>query len=172
MDEQVVWKGSSSHWLNFHIYLFSMLSFFLLVFGLWKIWPTLQKNSPVLLWGGIGISLTPLIIFAYRWIRLKLIIFEVTTERIKIISGIFNRKTITIELYRVKDYVLGEPFFMRLAGLGNILLTTSDPDTPKIVLQAIVHPGPLMDKIRTHVEACRGAKGVRQLDVDQLDNIQ
>ncbi len=40
-----------------------------------------------------------------------------------------------LELYRVKDIVLNEPFLLRLVGLSNIVLVTSDRSTPVFVVE-------------------------------------
>ena len=53
-------------------------------------------------------------------ILVKSIRYEITSERIKITSGIFSKQTSALELYRVKDYTLEAPFFYRLFHLGNI----------------------------------------------------
>ena len=68
---------------------------------------------------------------------IKAVSYEITSERIKITSGIFSKKTNAMELYRVKDYTLKEPFFYRLFHLGNIIILTSDHSTPQIILRAI-----------------------------------
>ena len=80
---------------------------------------------------------------------IKAVRYEITSERIKITTGYSPRQTNAMELYRVKDYTLKEPFFYRLFHLGNIYLT------PRPYHSADLHEGhsgarQLMDEIRTH----------------------
>ena len=75
-------------------------------------------------------------------------------------------KTDELELYRVRDYKFEQPFFLRLFSLGNIVLQTSDKSDPQVVLSAIPNGEELREKLRTHVEACRMKKGVREVDFE------
>ena len=103
----------------------------------------------------------------FQAVLIKAIRYEITSERIKITSGIFSKKTSAMELYRVKDYTLEAPFFYRLFHLGNITILTSDRSTPQIMLTAVPNAKKLMDDIRTHVELRRDQKRVREVDFDQ-----
>jgi uncharacterized membrane protein YdbT with pleckstrin-like domain len=80
--------------------------------------------------------------------------------------GVLNKKLDELELYRVRDYKLDQPFFLRLFSLGNIILQTSDRTHPTVVIQAIPDAENLREQLRTYVEACRTRKGVRELDVE------
>ena len=52
--------------------------------------------------------------------------YELNSERLKIKKGILSQNIEETELYRVKDYSIFKPFFLRLFGLGHLVLTTSD----------------------------------------------
>lgn len=132
--EQTIWKGSSSHFVNLGTYL--VCGFFS-----WLIFP--------------------LFIALYKWLQNKCRVFEITTERIKISRGVFSRRTDEVELYRVQDYVLEEPFRLRLFHLGNIVVTSSDNTNPVVLIEGIPDAAELRDQIRTSVERCRDRKRVR-----------
>src|SRR3970282_1972434 len=87
--------------------------------------------------------------------------YKVTTERIFYTTGIFSKKTEAMELYRVRDVDMYEPFWQRLFKLGNIRLTSSDETTENFLLKAVPNPSKLMDNIRKHVEIRRDIKRVR-----------
>jgi len=55
---------------------------------------------------------------------------------------------------------------LRLFSLSNISLQTSDKSHPHVVISAIPNGEELREQFRTHVEACRTRKGVRELDVE------
>lgn len=108
----------------------------------------------------------PLGLWLIRWWTTRTTVYELTTQRLKIHRGILTRRLEEVELYRVKDYVLEQPLFLRLLGLGNLTLVSSDATTPSIVLRAIAGVAALREQLRTAVQAERDRKRVRELDVD------
>ena len=108
----------------------------------------------------------PLGLWLIRWWTTRTTVYELTTQRLKIHRGILTRRLEEVELYRVKDYVLEQPLFLRLLGLGNLTLVSSDATTPSIVLRAIAGVAAVREQLRTAVQAERDRKRVRELDVD------
>jgi uncharacterized membrane protein YdbT with pleckstrin-like domain len=139
MPEQTVWRGSSSQWKNLGVFILCGLFCWLIV---------------------------PIFIALSRYLQTKNKIYELTTERLKITEGIFNKVTDTLELYRVKDIETRQPFFYRMLGVENVQMNTSDTSSPFIFIEAIPSPVGLGDKIRNQVEAIRAQKGVREIDVE------
>jgi uncharacterized membrane protein YdbT with pleckstrin-like domain len=139
MAEQTVWRGTSSQWKNFGLFILCGLFCWLMV---------------------------PIFIALARYLQTKNKIYELTTERLKTTEGVFSKVTDTLELYRVKDLETRQPFFSRLVGVENIQLNTSDTSSPVIVIQAIPSTVGLADKVRNQVEAIRAQKGVREIDVE------
>lgn len=109
--------------------------------------------------------IVPLFIILYKWLVVKNIKYELTTERLKTKSGILNKITNELELYRIKDFSLDEPFFLRLFGLSNIKLITSDKSHPVMTIIAIKNGQDVLEKIRLHTEISRKEKGVKELDL-------
>ena len=138
-DETLVWRGPSSQWKNFGLYLVCGLFCWLIV---------------------------PIFIALARFLQTKCKIYELTTERLKITEGVFSKKTDTLELYRVKDIETSQPFLYRLVGIENIRINTTDTTTPSVLIDAIPSQLSLADKLRNQVEAVRMKKGVRELDVE------
>ena len=93
-------------------------------------------------------------------------VYELTTQRLKIHRGILNRRLEELELYRVKDYIMDQPLLLRLLGLGNLTLVTSDASTPRIAIRAIPGVTAVREQLRTAVQSERDRKRVRELDVD------
>jgi uncharacterized membrane protein YdbT with pleckstrin-like domain len=108
----------------------------------------------------------PLFIILWKWLEVKSTKYELTTERIRSRHGVLNKNTDELELYRVRDYRFDQPFFLRIFSLGNIVLETSDRSHPTITLKAIPDGEELREVLRTHVEACRTKKGVREVDIE------
>ena len=103
---------------------------------------------------------------AAQWFVIRCRVYELTTERIRIRTGIVNRRTDEMELYRVQDITLLEPLGERLFGLGTIHITTSDDSTPNLWIEAIRGASDLREELRKSVEACRDQKRVRVTEVE------
>ncbi len=114
----------------------------------------------------LPLLLAPLGFAAIKWLENQSRVFEITNQRIKISSGIINRRTDELELYRVKDMTLIEPVWLRLFGLGNIVLVTNDVSTPNLTLAAIPKANALREELRNHVEICREQKKVRLAELE------
>jgi uncharacterized membrane protein YdbT with pleckstrin-like domain len=85
---------------------------------------------------------------------------------LKITEGVFSKVTETLELYRVKDIEVRQPFFYRMLGVENIQVNTSDLSSPVILLEAIPKAVGLADKLRNQVEIIRVQKKVREIDLE------
>ena len=87
--------------------------------------------------------------------------FELTSQRLRAHSGVLSKKTDELELYRVKDTKFDQPFFLRLFGLGNVIIVSSDTTTPISAITAIKDAQHLREQIRQLVEDRRDQKRVR-----------
>jgi len=171
MEEKTVWSGTSSQIINSGIFVLCGLVFAVLLAAVILLWPKLEPMGTAALVPAFIILLLPPAYALFQAVLIKAIRYEITSERIKISSGIFSKKNSAMELYRVKDYTMEAPFFYRLFHLGNITILTSDRSTPQIMLPAVPNAKKLMDDIRTHVELRRDQKRVREVDFDQADEI-
>ena len=102
----------------------------------------------------------PLIVY----LRTRFTIYELTEERFREKTGILSQTIEELELYRVRDYTVEKPFIMRLFGLGNLTLITSDKTNPKIYLYAIKNVENVRDLFRKNVEATRKKTGTKEVD--------
>jgi uncharacterized membrane protein YdbT with pleckstrin-like domain len=107
----------------------------------------------------------------WRWLVVRSRRYQLTSERLKIADGVLNRRIETVELYRVKDIAVTQPFVLRLAGLENITLLTSDHTAPAITIPAMRQADALGDKFRRQVEIIRDRKRVREVDFDQTGDV-
>ena len=82
----------------------------------------------------------PVFVIAWKWLVTRNIRYELTSQRLRMRSGVFNKKLEEIELYRVRDYRLDQPFFLRLFSLGNIILESSDTTAPVFPIAATPSP--------------------------------
>ena len=139
MPEETIWRGPSSQLKNLGIFILCALFCWLIV---------------------------PIFIAFARYLQTKCKIYDLTTERLKITQGVFSKATSTIELYRVKDIEVHQPFWHRMLGVENLRISTSDLSSPLLLLDAIPVAAGLPDKLRNQVEVIRVQKRVREIDLE------
>ena len=137
--EETIWRGTSSQKKNIGLFVLCLLFCWLIV---------------------------PIFIALTRFLQTKCNVYELTNERIKTTAGVFSKVTETLELYRVKDIEVRQPFIYRMLGLENIQLNTSDLSSPVVHIDAIPKTVGLADKVRNQVELIRTQKNVRELDIE------
>ena len=138
-DERV-WSGRPSQVLNLPLYIVCFLFCWLVV---------------------------PVFIAIWQWLVLRNVEYELTTERLKMREGVLNKDIDELELYRVHDYKLEKPFWLRIFSLGTITLRTADESNPVVVLKGLSESERVFELLRTYVEECRVKKRVLPLDLQQ-----
>src|SRR5687768_1993081 len=91
----------------------------------------------------------------WKWLQVKCLKLKLTDQRIIMSEGVFNKTTSEIELYRVRDIGVEEPFFLRIFGVGHILVFSTDEATSEVRLAAYPNPHWLKDQIRHFAEENR-----------------
>lgn len=154
-DENSLWKGSSSQWLNLGAFTTAILLTAGIITGGLFFPPA---------FAGL---LLPLGLVIWKYLVVRTQVFELTTERLKITSGVINQHVDEIELYRVKDSLMVRDWWMRLTGLASIKLQTSDRSMPEVVIPAIRGGSEMREILRKQVELQRDKKRVREMDFDE-----
>lgn len=157
--ETTLWRGTPSQWTNFGTYLFCVLLAAGIIYA--KTIYTGQ-GSEYLLYG----LAVPVLWVLFCWIGTSTHVYEITTERIMLTTGLLSKRTTELELYRVRDYSVSQPFWLRLVGCGHIVLVSADRTSPEVILRAVPHAATLKDQIRTHTERMRRRRGVREVELD------
>lgn len=119
-------------------------------------------SQPILAAGAV----IPILFAFFKALKVRTTRIDVSTERITTTIGIFSRHKWDIELYRVKDTTLHEPFLLRLVRRANILIISSDRSQPVVALRAMPNAEWLRQQIRMNVERLRLKRGVREMDMD------
>ncbi len=161
-EEQTVWNASQSQASNFGTY---AILFLLLLGGVTAaiFISSLDRFGDSLI-SIFVIAMLSFILFCFFcvYIVTKNIKYTLTSERLQTHTGVFSKQTNDLELYRVIDTRLEEPFLLRLFGLGNIVLITADSSSPALSIIAIKDASKLRNNIRNLVESRRDAKKVRE----------
>jgi len=164
MAEETVWRGTSSQVKNASAFLFCALCLCALILLFAILWhnESTRDFSPYIL----SPAIVPIFIALARFLQTKNKVYELTTERLKMTEGVFNKVTDTLELYRVKDLETRQPFWERAFGVENVQINTADVSTPFVLIDAVPKKIGLGDKIRNAVENVRMQKRVRELDIE------
>ena len=138
-DESIAWSGTPSQWTNAHIFLIAVLLCWLIVPIFWAIW---------------------------RFVVVRCTRYELTTQRLRLITGVFNKSVDELELYRVRDTTLVQPFIQRLVNLGSIIVISADATDPTLTIRAVSGPREVREQLRALVERRRRVTRARNLEMD------
>ena len=100
----------------------------------------------VFLW----LSMAILVFAVYRYLFIRRTIYHITAEVFRFSRGLFFRRTDTIELFRVKDYIVMRSFMLQIFGLMDVTLKTTDPENPIVWLRGIPYSN-LIDTLRERI---------------------
>jgi hypothetical protein len=90
--------------------------------------------------------------FGYRFLRAyRGHHYRLTTRRMFVTTGFFNRRVDQIELLRLKDVYIQQSMIGDWLGIGNVVLITSEHTLPKAHLLGVEDPRGLMDLIWHHM---------------------
>jgi uncharacterized membrane protein YdbT with pleckstrin-like domain len=148
-NELPLWTAKPSQLINLGWFIFSMIPLiaFILDFG----W-IMKYLLPL----PITLSLIRAVITACNR-------YTLSSERFVHSRGVFSRVINALELYRVQDYAVHMPFFLRIFGLSNVILFTSDRSTPVVVIKGVRNGWKVANTIRNQVESMRMQKGVLEV---------
>ncbi|MGK7911662.1 MAG: PH domain-containing protein [Synechococcus sp.] len=176
-SEQTVWSGSPSQILNLALGLRSLL----VLAGLIAVF--FARNSILGFVGGFvdiesvsipidsillaivgGVAAIQVVKLAWAWFAVSSTVYTLTKERFIVQQGVINRRTDTLELYRVTDVTVIEPLLIRLAGAGDVILMSDDRTTPAVRVRAVHQPVQVMALIRKYSEAIRQERRLLLVD--------
>ena len=154
MAEESLWKGSTSQLVHFWTYLLWLaVAAGIVTAG------TLLLNP--LIYAALAVPVLGILI---RYLLTRTTVYELTSQRLRKTSGILHKKLDELELYRVKDSTLEQPLLLRMFGLGNINVLSSDATMPMVQINAVPGAYDMREKLRVAVEAERDRKRVREVD--------
>lgn len=86
--------------------------------------------------------------------------YVLTTERMKVVSGLLGRKGDQMELYRVRDIRVTKSLTQRARKRGDVVIVSADAMAPVLTLESIANPDGFVDALRKHVAEARKRHGV------------
>lgn len=166
VEQRLIWTGRPSQWINARNFLgagslfvvvliLQAAGFFDAIFvqflpelsGFKRIIKTFAFMFPIL-WG------------VWSWVKVHMHTYEITDQVFREHTGVLNRVTHELELYRVIDTLTFKPFELNIMKLGNVIINTSDASDPVAYILAVPQPDEIRQLIRYHVEQQRERKGI------------
>jgi membrane protein YdbS with pleckstrin-like domain len=160
-EEVELWHGHPSQVLNLHVYLFWAIILIVALIAAFLLADSAMWS--VLIFGAVAI--VGLAQCTWAWLHLRAIEYVITTQRVRVLSGLFSKDVEEIELFRVKDTAVRQSFLLRLFGLGTITVLSGDEGHPRLVLSAVPGALEMRERLRQEVMTLRQRFGVREVDV-------
>lgn len=87
--------------------------------------------------------------------------YELTTQRLRIFSGVFSRELEEIDLVRVRDTKVTQNLGERALNMGDVIILSTDPSKPEFVLESVKDPMEVREKIRAAYLAEQKRRGLK-----------
>ncbi len=155
--ESQVWVGTPSQWVNTKWYAACILVIPAIVLSV--LFPPFGFAALILL--------LTIPVAAWKWLVIRSTKYSLSTQRLRLESGVLTKSLDEVELYRVKDTQLHQTVVDRALGIGSVLILSSDETMPHINLAKVPDPVNLREKLRAVVEQVRLARGVREIDITE-----
>jgi len=121
-------------------------------------------------WGWYAASAFALValilLLATLW-RCKSVRYELSTQRLTIISGLLSKHIDELELFRVKDVLVSQSIWQRMLNYGSITVLSTDDTTPRLIIANIRAPLQAKELLRDAYRAARSASGLRTTEFIQ-----
>jgi hypothetical protein len=113
---------------------------------------------------GLGILFVVILVVAYKIARVKSVRYEICSDRIEWVRGIFSRQIDNLDMFRVVDIKLHRSLLDCILGIGTLTLITKDPSDPTFDFEKISRPRQVYDFIKTASLSADRKQGVIHLD--------
>ena len=97
---------------------------------------------------GFGLGVLTVLILLFKALKLKMIFYEVTADRIEWSRGILDRRVDNIDMFRVVDLKMRRSLLDCVFGIGTVVLTTTDKSDPEFVFEKVRYCRDLYDAIK------------------------
>lgn len=109
-----------------------------------------------------------LLVSLYQAIDILCLEYQFYEQTIVEKKGIFSVSYREVHYSRIKSIKVDRPFFLRLVGLSNITIQSSDPYMPLLKLHAVDNGLELKEFITKKAEKWRRINGVKEFDLYSL----
>ena len=101
----------------------------------------------------------------YSWLVRLSTEYRLFQESLEVESGIISRRIENIQLFRVRDLGLAQSILNRLAGVGDVIVTSTDQSAPRYRVRGVESPREFYDRLRELVAKSQATR--RTMIVEQ-----
>ena len=132
-----------------------------------RLQPSQWMNFPIYALCAVVMFSFPLILIlaVVKYLEFQMWSYDFNERTIVETKGILNVTRTEIHYYRVKSIRIEEPLVMRILGLSNVYIKTSDPYQPELKLYAVPNGTQLRNQLRVDTDMRRKEEGVREYDL-------
>lgn len=94
--------------------------------------------------------------------------YEIHDEYIIETRGVFSTTTRELYYHRVKSVLVDKPFWMRILGVGNVVVRTSDQFSPVFVIYGIEYVDEFTEDFQEVIKDRRSTMGMKEYEVFQM----
>lgn len=102
--------------------------------------------------------------YLYDFLYIRTTVFNITKEQLEFKRGVFSIKTDFIELYRIKDHSLNQPFLLRLIGVNELIIVSSDETDPTFKIIGVKFSKDFIINLRKDIQYQRKLNRVYEVD--------
>jgi len=113
---------------------------------------------------GIGLTALVVLILLLKIVRLKMVYYEVTPDRIEFSRGILDRRVDNLDMFRVVDLKLRRTLLDCVVGVGTVSLITTDKTDPEFNFEKVHNVRKLYDVIKKASLKADQKRGVIHLE--------
>lgn len=95
-----------------------------------------------------GLATLTLLSWLIKWLDVRSRVFRLTNDRIEYEHGILSKTIHNMDLWRVQDITFKASLLQRMLGLGQVVVLSTDTDTPVIDIGPISHARDLFEKLK------------------------
>jgi len=112
------------------------------------------------------IGLAPIALgLIYTWLVRLSTEYRLFQESLEVESGIISRRIENIQLFRVRDLGLAQSILNRVAGVGDVIVTSTDQSAPHYRVRGVESPREVYDRLRELVAKSQATR--RTMIVEQ-----
>jgi hypothetical protein len=109
-------------------------------------------------------ALLPFFWAVWRHLELRCTSWTITSQRLIHRTGVLSVMQEELELVRIRDFQVRKPLWLRMMGLGNLIVISRDPVTPTMTIDAQPRIEALRDLLRHQVLKRQVELGYREFD--------
>ena len=123
--------------------------------GRWFAYDRVPVSGPIIVLAGFVPLLAGLI---YAWLVRLNAEYRLFQDSLEVESGIISRRIENIQLFRVRDLALAQSMLNRIAGVGDITVTSPDQSAPRYRLRGVEDPRKVYDQLRELVSKSQATR--------------